>query len=257
MTDETEKPNGPVTGGAIGELWRRDGWPAIVAAVSTLVIELGVYGVVRMQGVGPLGALLAALFGSVVWVILASGIFASGASTGLGALLRGGIIADTSAVTLLVLWLVARDIETGKSYLTFLAAAKVYCTLALLAVASVAVVWSGRSAVGRYRLAVCTVIVLMIILAGPFWIGGLLEAVDQSSRGQIVTVAVYANPFYSVASAIAEETEFVWHLSPVMYRITRIGSDVPVAAPSWYAATVVYACIAGIACGTRLVKRRA
>ena len=67
--------------------------------------------------------------------------------------------------------------------------------------------------------------------------------------------ALYANPFYSISSAIAGSASFVWHLAPGMYRNTLMGDAVPAPVVPWYAAAVVYACIGGIAWGIRLIRR--
>ena len=235
-------------------LLRGEGRTMLIAAAATLVVELGVYVSARLLGAGPAAAALATLATATVWVALAAPCLAAGAASGVGAVLRGAVAADASCLALLVLWIAARDPETGRTLVPLLAVIKIYCTLAALAVAGVAVVRCGRTPAGRNALAVAAAIVFFIILAGPFWAGGLLSVDTPAGRALAARVIVYSNPFYAVTSTLAEQTGFVWHLSPVMYRLTRLGDYVPAPQPPWYAAAVVYACLAAIACGVMLLR---
>jgi hypothetical protein len=50
----------------------------------------------------------------------------------------------------------------------------------------------------------------------------LLEA-GGPAASSVACWAVRGNPFYSITSAVAARTHFVWHSAPLMYQITRIG----------------------------------
>ena len=247
MTADTRLPAQGRAAGLVAMAMRSHGWVVIGATLATVAVELGVYGAARMRGAPESSSVLAALAAAVVWVVLAAPALASGPSGHLGGYVRGLTVADASAAALLVLWLVA-----GSS-VTFAAAAQVYCTLAAVALAGVAVVRCARSAMWRSTLAVVVSSVFMAALTTPLWIGGLMKATDGPVRRAVVAVAVYANPFYSITTALSERTGFVWHLSGVMYGLTRIGSFSPAPEPPWYAATVIYLCVAAAALGLRVL----
>jgi len=223
----------------------RDGWPAAGLAAATVAVELGVYGLGRAGGAGPLGATLATLAAAAVWAAVAAPICAAGARTALGALLRGCVVADASAVTLLTLWRIAADGQ-GRPYLTLPAAVKVYLILAAMALAAVAAVRCARTRAGRAAMAVLAAAVGMAALATPLWVNGLLAWAPRQYADTLAAWAVLANPFYSITSAVAERTGFTWHSAPILYGITRIGDSVAPPPAAWYAAAWRYAVVAAI-----------
>ncbi len=225
----------------------RDGWAILGLALATLVAETGVYGICLIGGAGFRWATLASLAAASMWVALACGVVAAGGADGIAALLRGGVVADASAITLIVLWL-------SSPFVTFFAAVKIYCTLLAMALLGVAAVRGPRTNAWRYIAAAMVAALMIAALATPLWIGGLLRLAGQGTRQTIVEWAVLLNPFYCIASAIAEETAFVWHEAPLLYRLTRIGDYV--ARPPWYAAAVCYALAALVLASGKAVVRR-
>ncbi len=235
--------------GFLRSLLARHGAPVLAAAGATLAIVLGLYGLGLWAGAGDRMALLASLAGATLWVALASPALAGGAEDGLGAVLRGGVTADAAAVALMVL--------CGLSpRLGFIPALEVYCTLAAVSLAGVAASRLASRRAGRMAAGVTAATLLALALSTPFWIGGLLQAVGTDAQRQVALLAVYGNPFYSVASAVAADADFAWQQSGVLYRITRLGDYVPVPACPWYAATVIYGLLAGILAAGGVLARK-
>jgi len=253
-----DEPTGPVppSPGAmtIRQVLRRDGWALLAAAGATLAVELGVYLAARCWGGGPRQATIAALAAAMLWVALACPILAAAAPGGFSALLRGGVVADASCVTLLVLWAVGRWGATP-AYVTFPAAVEIYCTFVAVALVGIAAARCARTHPGRFAAAVGAAVLLTAALASPFWIAGPLKAAGPQGRGILLAAAVYANPFYSVCSAVAPEMLFVWHQEGRMYGISGLFDFGPPPVP-WYSATIIYGSLAGILAATHLVRKR-
>ncbi len=236
--------------GEIRKLLARNGWAIAGASVATVVVELGAYFIGRTDGADSLAAVLAALSVAVVWVALAAPALAASGKGSADALLRGATVADASAVMLIILWLLS-------PHVTIVAAAKIYCTLAAVALAGTAAVCLGRSPAGRFALAVVAAGVLVAALGSPFWCGGLAQAAGPETGPTVIALAVYANPFYSITSAVAEaagSVGFVWHRWNMMYEIVPddfIAPPVP-----WYASMVIYGALAGVLAAGSLLRRR-
>ncbi len=238
--------------GTLRELLGRDGWPALAAALATMAVELGVFLGALACGVDKRQSVMASLAAGVVWVSLAAPAMAAGSNTHLGALLRGGIVADASAVLLIVLWL-------ATPHVSFLAAVKIYCIYAALALAGIAAVRCARAPSARFALAAVAAIVFIAALASPFWAGGALSAAKASGRidsGILTSRIVHANPFYCIWSVLADQMPYAWHQAPVMYRITYLGNYAAVPPVTWYAAVIIYICVAGILAATNLLRRK-
>ena len=239
---ETESRRG------ISGIIRRDGPAVAVAAIATIAVELGIYLLGRACGAGIRNSTLAALATGVLWTAVASGVLAGGGKNSLGSLLRGGIVADASAVVLIVLWL-------SVPQMTLLAALKVYCIYAAMALAAVAAVTAAKSPDGKYTMGVAAAVVMFVSLTTPLWIGGMLAEADPKITRNIVTWATYANPFYCVIAAV-EQMRFVWHRAPLMYHITRIGDSAAPPPVPWFAAAAIYACLAVMLSLVSLLRRR-
>ena len=244
--------------GLLRELFARDGWAVLFFALSTIVVELGTFGVALAAGANLLGATMACLAACVVWLALASAVFAASGRDTLGSLVRGGIVADASGVVLLTLWLVcARHAEeNAPSYVTLLGAVKIYAVLAAMALLSVAAVRVPSREPTRYVAAVIVSVLMAAACAGPFWSGGLLRLVEEPARQQLVRQLVYWNPFYCVLDAVVRQTGVVWHQLPVLYRITRIGDYVAAPPPVWHAAAWRFALLAAILSAGKFISRR-
>jgi hypothetical protein len=245
---ETEHPEVLPEERPLRRLLSRDGLAALFVTVATLAVELGTFFLARGFGVSVREAVLATLAASAIWVVLSVPAMAASGSTAMGALLRGGIVADTSAVTLIVLCL-------ATPFVTVLAALKIYCVLAAVALACVAAVRCARSRRARCAAALVTSVAFCAALATPFWTGGLLQAGSHATRQALVRCAVSANPLYSIFAAVVEQTGFIWHVAPRLYAVTRIGDAVAPPPPEWYSAALVYGLVACILAATHLVRR--
>jgi hypothetical protein len=228
---------GPPSGaGPLRRLLARDGAAVLVASAVTVAGELGVYLAAVAAGSGRTHAVFATLAVTVVWVALAAPVLGASGADALGGLLRGGCLADASAVTLLVLYLTCPQV-------TLAGAAKIYCILAAMALLAVAASRLAGSPAGRYALALAAATAFAITLASPWWLGGAMRASAQETAERIVAAGVYVNPFYAVTAALSDRTRFVWHQAPVMYRITRFGDYAAAPPPVWYASVLIH-CVA-------------
>jgi len=223
-------------------------WRAMTAASAfTVAIQLSVFFLAR-PAAGERGAVLACLAAGAVWVALAGACLAAGGDNWLSMLLRGGIVADASAVSLLVVWLVSDCVGLR-------AAAEIYVIYAGSALLGVAAAAGGRTGFGRSAAAICAAVVMMLALAGPFWIGGILKAADHDTAKQIAAAAVRVNPFYSITAAVYEKTGFAWNEAKVMYDRVRQIQDYASASPRWYSAPAIHAAAAALLAAISLARR--
>ena len=255
MTD-ADHPSAASTEGArpIRDLFRRDGRSMLAAAVVTLAIILGLYFSGRSAGVGPPHATVAALAAGTLWLALACPILAAGGRGALSALARGGIVADAGAVALLVLWAARRFAGPRGPCLTFRGAVQIYCTFVAVALVQVAAARCPRSRAWRYVAGVAAAVVMTALLATPFWVSGPVS-VAGPHKNTVVAAAVYLNPFYSVTSAVVEQTRFIWHESGAMYEMSRLFDYAPPPV-RWYTAAVIYGLLAAILAATHLVRTK-
>ena len=226
-------------GWSVRQFLTENGWATASAAVATIVVEMGVFAAALTWGMPRIHAALAALAVCVFWTALAAPVLAAFGRTAMGALFRGGIVADASFASLLVLWAACDEV-------TFLAAMKIYCILAAVALAGVAATRLARTPAGRCACAVAASAVLLAATASPFWIGGAIHSQTRATADGIVAVAVYANPFYAATACLTETARFVWHQATVMYRITRIGDYAAAPPLLWYPAVAIYLSAAGV-----------
>ena len=239
---------GPMVGG-VRWLLRTDGPAVLVAATATIVVELGAFVLARLSGAGPVAAMLTTLAVSAVWVAMASPTMAAGGQRIISCWLRAGVVADASAVTLVVLWLAAPE-------MTFLAAVKVYCVLAAVSLAGAAVVAIGRTSAGRCALAVTAAVVLMIALASPVWLGGPAGYLGPDGRQTLALAAVRANPFFGVTAAVSDRGQYVWPEMSVMYGMTALGDRIPLPPVGWRWPVMIYLAAAAAGLGASLLRRR-
>jgi len=242
MVSSDSSPGRPPA--SAGALVRREGWVVLGISIATIAVELGVYGGGLAAGTSRLGATLACLAATTLWVALTAGVFAAGGGDALTTLLRGGIVADASAVALLVLWRLS-------PFVTLIAAVKIYCTLLAMALLGVSAAGLWRRPAGRYAGAAVSAVVMFAALATPFWTGGLLAAATGQLRQDVVRWAVLVNPFYCVTAAVAEQAAFTWHHAPILYTLTRMGDYAAPPPPVWYAAAWRFAAAALVLMLTR------
>ena len=248
-----------------GELARSrtaEAWTLVAMAAATLLVQNGVYAALTAAGAGPRETVLASLACGIAWVALVTAPFAAGGATTFRAVLRAGVVADASAVGLIVMCLFAKDPVSARRLVPLVTALKIYCTYVAVAMTSAAAVRCARSAPGRAAVGIAVSVVLMAALTTPFWIGGTLDALvrgDQAGRAAgtaFVREALSFNPFYSIGSAIADHTAFVWHEEGLMYRITAIRDIIAPPPVSWYAAGIRYAVATAALAGLALLRRR-
>jgi len=106
------------------------------------------------------------------------------------------------------------------------------------------------------RQALAAALLLMLLLATPLWTGGILASLDGEARHAAVRWAVEVNPFYGISAAVVDRTQWVWHQSPLMYRLTRIGDYAAPPPVAWYAAAWRLALVAMGLAGLKLLRRK-
>jgi hypothetical protein len=245
--DEPHETEAPPQPSWTRELLAKNGLAVGLAAGATVAVELGVLAAARWAGVPPNRATVATLAAATLWVALVAAPLAAGADTALGALFRGGVVADASLPALIVL-------AVGQ-YIGAVGMIAAYVVLAAVTLAAIAAVRVARTTWGRHAAAGAASIVLAVLLASPLWVGGLLHATDGALRGRIAYAAIAVNPFYAITSATAGSTGFVWHQAPLMYSLTPLGDTAAAPPVPWYVSAVVYACVAGMLGGVALVRK--
>jgi len=235
--------------GPVMQFLAENGWATAAAAIATLIVELAVPLAGAWWRHGGLGFLshdgltsheaLAGVAACVLWTVLAAPALAAPGRTAMGAIFRGGVVADTGLISLLVLWGLCPQV-------TFPAALKVYCVLAAVALAGIAATRLARTPAGRYACAAAATAVLLALLASPFWVGGAIHDRPRPVAEWLVEAAVRTNPFYAATAALTETTRFVWHQATVMYRITRIGDYAAAPPLAWLPTVIVYLVAAAV-----------
>ena len=210
-------------------------------------MQLSVFLLPQARGVAARTAVPPSLIIAGVWVALASAIFSAGPRSTMSGLLRGGSVADATAVLLVVLWLCTPEV-------TFLSAVKLYCIYASVALCSIAAARCASSLRFRYLWAAAGSAFLAALQGGLFWLPGLLQFLPADCRPAIAGMGLRANPLYGAFSAIADKSGFVWHYAEVMYRITPLGEDIAVPPVQWYEPMAVHLAIAGILAASWLLR---
>ncbi|MBS3734282.1 MAG: hypothetical protein KGY99_05075 [Phycisphaerae bacterium] len=228
-------------------LWRRHGAVACGLAAATVALQLAAYAAIA-SAVPNRNAVLGCLACALVWVALAAAPAAASAPTPLGALLRGGMPADASAVTLLVLWI-------HSPHVTFLAAVKIYGILAAMALVGVAAARLGRSAPARAVAATTAAVTMIAMLSAPFWVGGLTRAGNRETGQTVAAGVVRVNAFYGVTAAVYEPMRQSWNEMPMMYDHGQIQHHTLPPA-TWYDPVIVHGLLAGACAATALLRRR-
>jgi len=230
-------------------LLKRDGWPVAGIASLTICGQLAVLLGSQACGVSPRAAMLASLMLAGLWIALASPVFAAGPQSAFSGLLRGGIVADATAVLLVVLWLTRPEVS-------FISAVKLYCIYASVALCGVAGARLASSERFRYLTAVATAGFLAAMQSSLFWLPGLLQLVPSADKSAVAGAVLRGNPLYGVFSAIADQTHFVWHYASIMYRITPLGEDIAVGPIYWYEPMAICLTIACLLASTWLLRPR-
>lgn len=187
-------------------------------------------------------ALLATLGIMSIWVVLAPGPLAVWGRNNFSAFMRGGIVADATGFSLLVIWLLA-PAEGG---LTFLGVVKLYCIFTAITLVGVSAVCLAKSQTGRLTAGIIVATLLAVALASPIWasahIGGPSPA--PAVQQALADWAIRVNPFYAACGAVVYETKFVWHGWGLMYDFSRIGEYVSPSEVGWHETALLYLAIA-------------
>lgn len=233
----------------IREILARDGWAMLAAACLAVCVQLGVFLAASVRGTQADCAVAGALATAVVWVAIACPILAAGPERAWGGLMRAGTAADASVVLLIVLW-------ATEPQITFPAIVKIYTVLAGVALAGMAAARCARSAAGRYTAGVAAAVVLLAIGSGPFWFGGIRNALDSEQARTALSWTMHANPFCSVTDAVDADTPFVWHKRGWLYWVADSGAYPDPRPTRWYSAAAIYLPIAAVLGIVALACRR-
>jgi len=220
-------------------LWRQDGLATLLAAAATIALGCGAFIAGRCISMPADRAALMSLFTLTVWVAVAAAPLAAGASTRLGAVCRGGAIADAGIVVLIVLAL------AGGAQVSWGAAVKIYLLWAALAVTLCLIV----SASGSRRIAaVVATAAAVAAISSRFWAAGLLDALAPNADALYRTTRLLGalDVAGGVADAASSAKPFVWNEQPVMYQLTRQGQDYPAAAVGWWVPALTWWIAAGL-----------
>ena len=241
----------------VGALLCQERWWLLGITLATLVVICGVFLLALSGGVGVRNGTLATLLATTVWTALAAPVLAASSRDWIRQFIRAGTVADAALVGLLIVWLLSKGRQDTGGVLTVTAAMEVYATLAGLAVFAAAVVGLARSFAWRHIAAAITAVVLLAMLATPFWTGGLIAATQGQWRDRVVTAAVWGNPVYSIASATAEELQYAPHQAQYMYdaQLTLIGDYAAAPPTPWYTATAILLIASAAAIVIRAIRK--
>ena len=222
--------------------WRfRDELPAVLSIMTlTILVELGSFIMGRFYGSSFGNSLLAALGVSVLWCVIAPGSVSVGGRGLMSTFVRGGVIADTTAISMLVLWIVGCGEPGG---IDFLGVVKIYCICVPLVLTSVGCVAIAKSPVGRSVAVLIAVSVLFVTLASPLLINPWI--VNGGSHTETLGAwAVRINPFFAVCDAVVVQTGFIWRQGELMYEWSQLGETVIPPPIEWYQTALLYAGVA-------------
>ncbi len=221
---------------------------ALVAAASTAAIGVGVWFGCR-SAMSPSASAVVVMLICLLWIILASPVFAAGSERVIDGLTRGLAVADGGAAVLIVLMV------WGKG-LSLPGAAAIYAVWLAVAGAASALVVLGRTAPGRRMLAAVAILLLLAICAGPFWTNAGLGALSEPWRGRATTAVVAANPVFATLACLDDSVGFVWNERPILYEYSVLGRDIPRGPGNWLAIVVIYGAVGAIGTAMALIPRR-
>ncbi|MCK5113273.1 MAG: hypothetical protein KAR11_00735 [Phycisphaerae bacterium] len=214
--------------------------PVLSIAAVTILVELGVFVAGRVYGASFERSLLAALGVSVLWCVIAPGPLCVGGRGLMSTFIRGGIIADSTFISMFVLWIIGYREPGG---LDFVGVLKIYCICIPLVLMSAGCVAIAKTPVARSVAAVIAVLILCLALTSPLLVNPWI--IDGGEFGQsIAGWAVLVNPFFAVCDAVVEQTGFIWRQGELMYEWSQLGEGIIPPPVSWYQTALLYAEIA-------------
>lgn len=221
----------------VGPAARQRGWLArnamatLVAGAVVLAMELGVFFLARAMGANLPSAIVATLAAMTALTVLAAPALAAGGRDVLGALLRGGVVADAGAVALLTIYVLTRSEDGGLGFVTICKIYGVLVSVTLLAVAAVCV---PRRPSSRAMAAILVATGLAVLLASPIWISAHLADSPGAADVDLATWAVRVNPFWAVCDAAVGDLAFQWATWGSMYEWTRLVEYVMPRETAWW-----------------------
>lgn len=229
--------------------WRRNGLVMILASLATLAVGCGTLAGARSAGVpGPTATMLTLLV-ATVWIGLACAPLAAGAQEWFGAMLRGGLMADVSVITLLAVW------AWGGGIIGLAEGVKIYLIWAALAVVLSLGPQLGSTTASRGGIAVGLTLINALAMSSLFWSAGLLGALGEAGRQTALKCILWPNPLIGIVSLVGPSTRFVWAERPVMYSITRMGQDFPTPAVNWWLPLLIWSILAAGLTGWLMARR--
>ena len=251
-------------------LLRRNLRAVLTAAAITLVVQLGAFCAARkcmlagraeeIANLPPekAAALVARLTNtadvttallSALWIVVAAPIFAAGGRGLADGLLRGGSVADTGAVVLIVL-------AAGGDAIALSGAVGLYLIWLSIALAESAVVALARRPTSRHVVAAVAAVLVLAISAAPFWANAAVLALRGPWRLWACRAIVAANPVFATSQCLTDQVEFVWNERPILYEHGVLGRDVPRPAVGWHVTAIAYALAAAAAAALAVIRRR-
>jgi hypothetical protein len=211
-------------------------WAAALAL--TLAVDFTAFALARSLP-APRGAAMTLLVG-LLWVLVATPVFAAGGNGPLESLLRGALVPDASLVVLLAL-------AAASPALTLTGALKAYLLWSALAVAQCLLVALSADSARRYVLAVVVSAAAVAVAAGPFWTNALVLAGQASGQRWVTDAVVAVNPAYATLGCLDRGFELVWNERPILYEHSVLGRDAPLTVVSWHVTVLLYAALAALA----------
>lgn len=216
--------------------------PGIAIIALTVLLELGAFfGAQIGQATLRQSALWAVLL-AAAWTAVAAPVFAAGGRGAFRSLLRAGLAADATLVSLLVIRAVwnARAADERLEPMTLVSVLQAYCTFAALGVLAAGAVNLMRCVPGRHIAAAVVAALLLLAMATPLWCSGPVAATQGETRRTIAALAVWLDPMYSIASALMDSLNYVIHQETLMYNLTFLNDYVTLPSCPWYMATAIY-----------------
>lgn len=179
---------------------------------------------------------MAALLGSLLWLVLAAPIFAAGGRCLLDGMVRAGAVIDAGIVVLVVL--AASGGAVGP-----LAAVKIYLLWCAVALTECAVTQQAAAPRKRFILGIVAATAVLITAAGPFWTNAIVQSAEGPWANRMALAVTASNPVYATVATVPQ-AKFVWNEMPILYELTVLGRDVAIRTCPWYATAIGYAVVA-------------
>ena len=225
--------------GTLRDLWHRNAKVALLAVVSTIVVEGGAYMVYRTFS-SAVGEVIPTLLIWLLWVIIAAPIFSASGEKLVDGLVRGGIIIDTTGVFLILLAIIRQE-------MTILGAIEIYLIFCSVGLVEILLARFSSDVRRRFTISAAVMLAMAIISASPFWTNGIIQSFHPNQRDKVATIIRAANPVFATADCSTDGVDFVWNERPILYEYTILGRDIPSRPVPWYMTVAIFAALGGIA----------